>query len=736
MSHDWFFRRHIRIPSDRIRLQTQKPRQPPREKGPRKDPRESGKALLNQLEESVRYCNRPGKIVTEDILFILRTDSAVSFKEKVLNRFGLKLSLQIDDCSAVVSTTPKPLEDFREALRKYTETSQLRSYIDQIDSISIIKLDRVSPELSEWIDSSAAPNYVEIEILPNLGEEAYASLIQNLSVFLTEHGDQIIRSRIRKEGASLRAYMKPQSAKMIIQAVDSVWQARQAPIIITEKPQAVKIKEQPSPKMPDSDATTICVLDTGVDSAQPFLKDAIIDAIDLTPDNSAQDSNGHGTFVAGLAAYGELENRTDPKPSARIISAKILGKTASQYPYLESYLETAVQRFHDYARIFSLSVMYPEFCNTSQPTDLAYTIDKLSNEHSVLFVICTGNVVNELSSLMSSLPYPSYFAQKSCKAYGGAEACTSVTVGGVAHKDTDRSIAKKGQPSPFTRRGELGERAKPDVVSAAGNLEKLSGSSDIQDNDQILGVMSLGLSPDTLAYGSGTSFAAPVVANILARLSKEYPEAEANLLKALLIHFAVRPDQHLRLNASDDLKKALYGKGIPQFDACAYSTRSCATYVLEGSLEHDEIAWIPIYVPQVMRNIYGEKIMRVTLVYNPPVDRGVLGYTLLDLDFQLYKEYKIQRKWDRSYRRLWDNVKTDVFRWQKSGWGKEWTLMIFPKVRFRNRIADLNSLSQDFALVASLEDPNKRANIYDAIINETKTKIKPLQAYIQTTRRR
>jgi len=317
-----------------------------------------------------------------------------------------------------------------------------------------------------------------------------------------------------------------------------------------------------------------------------------------------------------------------------------------------------------------------------------------------MFVICTGNISDELPSLIGSLPYPEYLGDSCCTIYSGAEACNAVTVGGVANKDSDNSIARRKQPSPFTRRGELRKRGKPDVVSWAGNVElpaASSGSFRFHVRPE-LSVISLALSPSTLGYDIGTSYAAPIVANILARLSKEYPNAGINLLKALVIHFSYWPDEHRRINASEDLKKALYGKGISDFDRCAYSTNSCATYIMEDSVGYDEIAWIPIYVPAHMRDIYGEKRMRVTLVYNPPVDRGVLGYTLVDLDFQLYKQLRIQRNWDRVYRQRWDNVKTDVFRWQKMGWGKEWTLMVFPRLRFRERIADSND-NQKFAAV-------------------------------------
>jgi hypothetical protein len=718
-----------------VRKRPKKARQPPRSKGKRKDPREFGKTLIDQLEQSVRYCRREGKIVSdEDVLFVLHTENYMHFEEQTMDRLGLKLSLQTDGYSAIISVDPVFLERLRSILGRYVETAELRSYIDEIASISLADFDRISVELKHWIDTSDEPISVEIEMLPNLGEERYVSVINNITNFLKQQNDNVLVSRVRENSASIRAYAKPQTVRKIASGVDSVWQAKKAPTIIKGRPQSIETPFEITPRSPESGAKCICVLDTGIDKNHPLLKDVFLDAVDLTRDNQPQDVDGHGTFVAGLAAYGELENRTDPSASARIISAKVLGQDLSPYPYLETYVEEATNRYHEQASIFSLSVMYPQYCNFSRPTELAYVIDRLSRDNNVLFVVCTGNLQDEELSSLRSLPYPTYLGDKCCVVYGGAESCNCITVGGVANKESDKSTAKIRQPSPFTRRGELSERGKPDIVSWAGNAERDLNTGQIKSNDK-LGVVSLGLSPSILAYGIGTSYAAPIVANMLARLLKEYPEASPNLLKALLIHFAYWPEEHHRLNASNDLKKSLYGKGIPEFFKCAYSTKSCAAYVREDSVAYNEIAIIPIYVPSIMKQIYGEKIMRVTLTYDPPVDRGISGYSLVDLDFQLYKQYRIQRNWDRLHRKQWDNVKSDIFRWQKTGWGKEWSIIVYPRLRFRKKLDELGEKSQRFALVVTLEDPNKKTDVYNAILNERKTIVKTLEAYVQRRNR-
>jgi hypothetical protein len=114
-------------------------------------------------------------------------------------------------------------------------------------------------------------------------------------------------------------------------------------------------------------------------------------------------------------------------------------------------------------------------------------------------------------------------------------------------------------------------------------------------------------------------------------------------------------------------------------------------YIIEDTMGFDEIALIPIYVPLAMKKLFGARKMKMTLVYNPPVNRGIDGYTLVDLDFQLFKRLKdgeLQRqtnfKLNKHFKKAWDNVKTDVIEWEHNGWGTEWQLKILPQFDLRN----------------------------------------------------
>src|SRR6185436_8150191 len=97
---------------------------------------------------------------------------------------------------------------------------------------------------------------------------------------------------------------------------------------------------------PPGAAPAVCVLDTGVTRGHPLLQDVIApaDATAVDPTWGAHDDGGgpgnmgHGTEMAGLAAYGDLmEALTSRAPIAlqhRVESVKILPPRGSNPPDL------------------------------------------------------------------------------------------------------------------------------------------------------------------------------------------------------------------------------------------------------------------------------------------------------------------------------------------------------------------------------------------------------------------
>jgi hypothetical protein len=79
---------------------------------------------------------------------------------------------------------------------------------------------------------------------------------------------------------------------------------------------------------PAADAPSVVVLDTGLASEHPLLRDAVLSAISVVPDDgSGGDSHGHGTRMAGVVAHDDLGGsleRNEGRALAWVQSVKIL----------------------------------------------------------------------------------------------------------------------------------------------------------------------------------------------------------------------------------------------------------------------------------------------------------------------------------------------------------------------------------------------------------------------------
>ena len=79
----------------------------------------------------------------------------------------------------------------------------------------------------------------------------------------------------------------------------------------------------------DASGTTVAVLDTGVDLANPDL-DAVTGINCVKPGAPAQDDNGHGTHVAGIVAARNVGSGVvGVAPGTRIYAVKVLGPRAT-----------------------------------------------------------------------------------------------------------------------------------------------------------------------------------------------------------------------------------------------------------------------------------------------------------------------------------------------------------------------------------------------------------------------
>ena len=327
---------------------------------------------------------------------------------------------------------------------------------------------------------------------------------------------------------------------------------------------------------PPEDAPGITVLDSGIVAGHPVLGPAVGDAQSFMPGTSAADEHGHGTFVSGIALYDDVSDCLRKHafiPELRIFSGRILDEKNRGDSYLiENQVEKAVRYFvEEYGcRIFNIS-----YGDLNKPyrnrhvAGLAVTLDALSRELDVLFVVPTGNYEGDDTGPSDwRAEYPEYLTGDASTLLDPAPALSALTVGSLARNERNsrwpndpgyRPVARSDQPSPFTRHGpSVNGAIKPDVVDYGGNMMiDARAGGHLMAGAHGAGELSTSIRFATgqpFAEDSGTSFAAPRVANAAAHILKEYPHATVDRCRAcaLLLAHARTPPACSQLFAGDD----------------------------------------------------------------------------------------------------------------------------------------------------------------------------------------
>ena len=422
---------------------------------------------------------------------------------------------------------------------------------------------------------------------------------------------------------------------------------------------------------PPEDAPGIAVLDSGIVAGHPVLGPAVGDAQSFIPGVSEADEHGHGTFVSGIALYDDVADRLRNQvfiPELRIFSGRILDEHNRGDPYLiENQMEKAVRYFvAEYGcRIFNVSYgdLNKPYTNR-HVAGVAVTLDALSRELDVLFVVPTGNYEGDDTGPSDwSGEYPGYLTTDASTLLDPAPALSALTVGSLARNERNsrwpndpgyRPVARADQPSPFTRHGpSVNGAIKPDVVDYGGNM-MLDARAGGRPMTGAHGVGELSTS-NTFAAGqpfaedSGTSFAAPRVANAAAHVLKEYPDASVDLCRALLVAHARTPSACLELFAGDDnALRNLTGYGLVDRSALYRSLEDCVTLLAEDTIENQRHHFYELLVPaEFWSPGRREREITVALAYRPSVRTTRIDYRAAAISFKLVQAGSLDEVVDR-----------------------------------------------------------------------------------------
>ncbi len=367
-------------------------------------------------------------------------------------------------------------------------------------------------------------------------------------------------------------------------------------------------------RLPSADAPAVCILDSGITHTHTLLSSSLQsgDAHTYDPSWGTGDSaawQGHGTGMAGVALYGDLQRRLlDRGPvflRHRLESVKMLNPSRIQHdPMLygavtrECVARPEVQA-PNRRRVICMAVTSDTPAPGGRPSSWSAALDTLAygdgaNEHLIL--VSAGNIARED---IDPNRYPARNDEQPVQS--PAQAWNVLTVGSYTERTaiTDaqfrgwNSIAPAGEIGPASRTSVLWHRqwpVRPDVVSEGGNWASDGNSVDSPGD---LGLLTTYYQPTVQQFTTihDTSAATATVAEITGKMLATRPELWPESIRGLVVHSARwTPPMRSRMDAatSQAQKVALlrrYGYGVPDYTRALLSSINDVTLVAQDRLK-------------------------------------------------------------------------------------------------------------------------------------------------------
>ena len=280
----------------------------------------------------------------------------------------------------------------------------------------------------------------------------------------------------------------------------------------------------------------------------------------------------HGTFVAGVATYGdEFEDQAwvGGLP-VRLLDGAILPAESGDVDegVLQDSIRTIVGAMHNQIKVWNLSISFSEEVSDDRFSELGVALDDIQDEYGVLICKSAGNC---------DIPPDG----EKGRIFAGADSVRALTVGSAAHKKGTLDVAEVGEASPFSRRGPGPQYIiKPEVSSFGGNAGK-TPTGYVRTEVHSFDV------DGSRAGAVGTSFSTPRVSSLAANLQLALEgDFDPLLIKALIVHSATFPGDSLVPNV-EKVREMGFGIPAPLQDIISDDEHS-ATLVLRGTLAKGE----------------------------------------------------------------------------------------------------------------------------------------------------
>lgn len=627
---------------------------------------------------TMRHLQRQ-KVLGIDPRLIMVFDLNASLGVDDFRRAGLKV-VDFSDKRLVVAFSDDPeLAAFKERLDAFTggipagQTSEpYAQFFDAIDGMRQIEPeDKVTSALQAAIDDAEDADELRMDVEcwhPDNPDPAN-SWARDTRRGIESAGGNVHDTLINNSVGLIlmRAYI-PAGRVMEVAELDVISRMDVLPRPALSKPQlhSTSADMLPTVLAPAERSPVVGLVDSGVASGHPLLRRAILasDAIGTGIDED-QDEHGHGTMVASMLLYGDVQKEiasgSPMQPICRVVSARVLNADNDfpVYDLWERDIQDAVKWCADHgARIVNLSIGDGR-SPFSPPRQMkaAAIVDNLAREHGLVMVIAAGNSrpADYLSKIDETAlhGYPSALLDDD--ATGLLDPATSMlglTVGGLtdaaaagafSSRETLRRqpMGKPGWPSPITRRGPgPNEALKPELAAFSGTMGIEDGT--IISKDAELGV--IGARAHTgrlLDWDVGTSYAAPLVSRVAAAVVARFPDFTAELIRALVLISTERLPFADDLQGTEAEKRkaalALVGHGRPSIQRAIEPTEHRPILVAEARMRINAVHIYEIPIPSSFMKSGGRRGLDVALAHSPRTRVQRLDYMASKMEFHVVK---------------------------------------------------------------------------------------------------
>lgn len=409
--------------------------------------------------------------------------------------------------------------------------------------------------------------------------------------------------------------------------------------------------------------SSVCILDTGVNSGHPLLSTAFDDDSVQTVDATwgESDHDGHGTEMAGIALFYDLKDRITSRNQESVVhhleSVKILPPSGENDPKLYGaitqnavYIAEIVNPNYD--RAVCMAVTSDKYnTNDGSPTSWSGALDNIvsgaiDSNRKRLFFVSAGNVYPDE---LCEISYPEANISHSVQSPG--QSWNSITVGAYSRDiqieepslQDYSAVADSYELSPYSTTSMMWDKKwpiKPEILCNGGNVAT-DGTNYTECTD--LSLLTTHSKPLDRLFStiSGTSSATAQASWIAAQIMAEYPNIWPETVRALLIHSARWTDKMVAQFCVPDRKTSgrrnllrTCGYGIPNLKRAIQCMNNSVNLIVEGELQPfaigkmNEMHIHTIPWPRLILQELGDTSveMRVTLSYFIEPGPGEIGW--------------------------------------------------------------------------------------------------------------